>query len=367
MIYLLVAFSIIGGIDKIFNNRLGLGKKFDEGIRGIGDLALTIIGIYCLSPIISNLLAPILEPFANLIHTNPSVFISSILAPDLGGYSASIGISSSENIGTFNGLILSSMLGTTLSFTLPIALGFISDDDFDCFVKGVLAGITTIPLGMVVGGIMMGIGAREIFQNIYPVVIFVGLIIFGLYKAKLKMIRIFKIIGNFVVKLSSLGLILGIFNYFFDWQILPGMLSIEEGAIIILKIGIILSGAYSMFYLISNALEKSLSKIESRTGLDQYSILGIFSSLANCIPMLGIYDKMNTRGKILNAAFAVSGSFVFGGQLAYISSVSPSTVNPFIVSKLVAGLSAVFMATLLIKIEEKKGGKKWKSTADWIV
>lgn len=365
MIYLMVVFSIIAGIDKIFNNRLGLGKKFDEGIKGMGELALTIIGIYCLSPIISKVLTPVLEPLASLINTNPSVFISSILAPDLGGYSASMGITSSQNIGTFNGLILSSMLGTTISFTLPIALGFISKEDFNYFVKGVSSGIVTIPIGMIVGGLMMGIGFRDILYNLYPVVIFTGLIILGLYRAKDKMIRVFKMLGNFIIRLSTLGLVLGIFSYFFSWDIIPGMLSIEEGAIIVFKIGIILSGAYPMFYLLSNTLNKSLSKIEGKVGLDEYSILGIFSSLANCIPMLGIYDKMNEKGKILNAAFAVSGSFVFGGQLAYISSVSPSTVSPFIISKLVAGVSAVFIANLLIKIERKKGGsKKWKSIVD---
>lgn len=365
MIYIMVVFSMIAGIDKIFNNRFGLGDKFDEGIKSIGGLALTIIGIYCLAPVIAMLLSPILEPFAKFLATNPSVFIGSILAPDLGGYSASMAITSSKNIGLYNGLILSSMLGATISFTLPIALGFVSTKDFDYFVKGVLSGITTIPLGMFVGGLMMGIGLKDIFLNLYPVIILVGLIILGLYKAKDKMVRIFKSIGNFVIKLSTLGLVFAIFNYFFNWKIVPGMVAIEETAIIVLKIGIILSGAYPMFYLISKLLSKNVSKIEKKTGLDEYSILGIFSSLANSIPMLGVYDKMNNRGKILNSAFAVSGSYVFGGQLAYVSSVSPTTVGPFIASKLVAGLSAVLLAILIMKIEKKKeGDKNWRSIVD---
>ncbi len=358
MIYLMVIFSILGGIDKIFNNRFGLGKKFDEGINAIGGLALTIIGIYCLSPLIGVLLTPILQPLANLIHTNPSVFIGSILAPDLGGYAASMGITSSEIIGRYNGLILSSMLGATISFTLPISLGFVSENDFNYFVKGILSGIMTIPLGMIVGGLMMDIGIKDIFLNLYPVIIFVGLIVLGLTKEKDKMVKVFKIIGDFIIKLSTLGLVLGIFNYFFPWDIIPGMLGIEEAAIIVLKIGIILSGAYPMFHLISKLLNKNVSKIEEKTGLDEYSILGIFSSLANCIPMLGIYHRMNEKGKILNAAFAVSGSFVFGGQLAYISSVSPTTVGPFIASKLVAGISGVIMAILLMNMENKEGGKE---------
>lgn len=358
MIYIMVVFSMLAGIDKIFNNRFGLGDKFDEGIKAIGGLALTIAGIYCLSPIIGMILTPILGPLAKFLGTNPSVFIGSILAPDLGGYPTSIAVTSVKNIGEYNGLILSSMLGATISFTLPIALGFVSKENFNYFVKGVLSGITTIPLGMLVGGLMMGIKLKDIFLNIYPVIIFVGLIILGLYKAKHKMVKIFKAIGNFVIKLSTLGLVFAIFNYFFSWDIVPGMLPIEEVAIIVLRIGIILSGAYPMFYLISKSLSKNVSKIESKTGLNEYAIIGIFSSLANSIPMLGIYDKMNKRGKILNSAFAVSGSYVFGGQLAYVSSVSPTIVKPFIASKLVAGISAVLLASLLMKIEEKKEEEK---------
>lgn len=43
----------------------------------------------------------------------------------------------------------------------------------------------------------------------------------------------------------------------------------------------------------------------------------------------------------MNAAFAVSGSFVLGGQLAFIASVEPpSVVSAFIAAKLVGGICA---------------------------
>lgn len=90
--------------------------------------------------------------------------------------------------------------------------------------------------------------------------------------------------------------------------------------------------------------------------IDKYSILGIFSSLANCIPMLGIYDKMNNKGKVLNAAFAVSGAYTFGGQLGYIASVSSKAVNPVIISKLLAGILAILMASIIMRIEKKSIG-----------
>lgn len=354
MIYIMIAFSIIAGIDKILNNRFGLGEKFDEGFKGIGELALTIIGIYSISPIISKSLIPILHPIAKLINIDPSTFIGSILAPDLGGYVTSIEITTSKMLGKFNGLILSSMLGTTISFTIPIAVGFISTEDFDYFAKGILAGIMTIPLGMFVGGFMMGISFIDIISNLIPVVVFSILIIWGLFKSSDNMIRIFHSIGKIVIAISTIGLIISIISFMVGYELISGMIPLEEGAILVVKIGIILSGAYPMFYFLSRKLHRYLSKIGKKIELDQYSILGIFSSLASCIPMLGIYDKMNEKGKILNAAFAVSGAFTFGGQLGYISSVSPESVNPFIVSKLVSGVSAIFIAVLLIRLEKPK-------------
>lgn len=354
MLYIMVVFSVIAGIDKILNNRFGLGEKFDEGFKALGGLALTVIGIYSISPIIAKGLMPILYPLSKLVHTDPSVFIGSILAPDLGGYPTSIAIATKQAVGEFNGLILSSMLGTTISFTIPVAVGLISEEDFNYFAKGVLAGIMTIPLGMIVGGFMLKVEFTDIIFSLLPVLVFSILVVFGLLKAQANMIKIFNILGKLIIGLSTFGLIISIINFIFGIELIKGLIPLEEGAILVVKIGIILSGAYPMFYFLSKKLHKYLSKIGNKLELDQYSILGIVSSLANCIPMLGVYDKMNEKGKIINAAFAVSGAFTFGGQLGYISSVSPNSVNPYIVSKLVAGFSAIFIAILIMKMEDSK-------------
>ena len=349
MLNIMIVFSIIAGIDKIWNNKFALGEKFDEGFLALPGLALTIIGIYTLSPVIGKLLIPILGPLAKLMGTDPSVFISSILAPDLGGLPTSQAIANTKLVGEFNGAILSSMLGTTISFTIPVAVGIISKDDFKFFAKGVLAGIITIPIGMIASGILMGLGFKDMIFNLIPVVIFSMLTVLGLSKSQDKMIELFGMLGNIIIKISTLGLILSIINFMFGIEIISGMLPFEEAALIVFEIAIILSGAYSLFYLISTKLHKYISRIGDKYELDQHSILGIFTSFANCIPMFGIYDKMNEKGKVINAAFVVSGAFVFGGQLGYVSSTLPHVTNAYIVGKLVAGLSAILVASLMMK------------------
>lgn len=354
MLKIMIIFSILAGIDKILNNRFGLGEKFDEGFKSLGGLALSVIGIYSISPLIAKGLIPILSPLGKLINSDPSVFIGSLLAPDLGGYNTAVVIANTKAVGEYNGLILSSMLGTIISFTLPVAIGLISKEDFDYFAKGVLAGIMTIPLGMIAGGIMMKIQFKDIMFSLIPVLLFSVLVIWGLVKAQEKTIKIFNSLGKVIISISTFGLVVSIMNHMFDLGIVD-IIPLEEGAILIVKIGIILSGAYPLFYLLSKVLHKYLSKIGERLELDQYSILGIFSSLANCIPMMGIYDKMNSKGKILNAAFAVSGAFTFGGQLGYISSVAPDMVNSYITSKLTAGFTAILVASIMIKLENFRG------------
>ena len=56
IIYIMVSFMLIGAIDRIFNNRFGYGKKFEDGIMTMGTLALAMLGIISFSPVISSFL-----------------------------------------------------------------------------------------------------------------------------------------------------------------------------------------------------------------------------------------------------------------------------------------------------------------------
>ena len=53
---------------------------------------------------------------------------------------------------------------------------------------------------------------------------------------------------------------------------------------------------------------------------------------------------MDEKGKMMNAAFGVSGAYVLGGQFAFISSVSDGyTVTVFMVSKVLCGVLSAFV------------------------
>ena len=65
--------------------------------------------------------------------------------------------------------------------------------------------------------------------------------------------------------------------------------------------------------------------------------------------MLQMLKDMDTRGKILNVAFAVSASFVLGDHLGFTAGVAKEMIFPMIVGKLVAGVTAILVAMFMSK------------------
>ena len=48
-ILIMLFICLIGLLDKILNNRLGLVESFDRGINSMGSIAMSMIGFYCIA------------------------------------------------------------------------------------------------------------------------------------------------------------------------------------------------------------------------------------------------------------------------------------------------------------------------------
>ena len=162
IIWLMAIGILIGATDRLLKNKFGLGEKFEEGLNAMGPLALSMVGIVSLSPVISNILGPIIIPFYKFLGADPAMF-ASILANDMGGYQLALSLGEDKQIALFSGLIVASMLGCTIVFSIPVALGLIEEKDKEFFAKGLLIGLSTIPLGSIVGGLIMNF----LFQLLY--------------------------------------------------------------------------------------------------------------------------------------------------------------------------------------------------------
>ena len=349
LITVMAAFAVFGALDRIFGNRLGLGKQFEEGILAMGALALAMVGIISFSPVLAGLLRPVVVPVYTFLGADPAMFAGSILACDMGGGALARELANDKEIADLGGVLCGSMLGATIVFTIPVALGILKEEDRPYLAKGALAGIVTIPVGILVGGLVAGYPLFTVLRNLVPIVLLALLIALGLWKAEKAMIKGFTLFGKGVVAVITVGLAAAIVEALTGFAIIPGMASIETGFATVGEIAIVLAGAFPLVYAVTRVLNKPLMQFGKRLGVNETAAAGLVASLANSIATFGLMKDMDTRGKVVNMAFAVSAAFVFGDHLGFAAGFAPEMLLPLIVGKLSAGICAVIVALLLTK------------------
>ena len=349
LLLVMALFALVGALDRIFGNRMGLGERFEEGITAMGSLALAMLGIICLAPVLANLLRPVVVPVFRLLGADPAMFAGSLLACDMGGGPLAMELADDPQAGLFGGVLCGSMLGATVVFTIPVAMGILEEKDRPFLAKGILAGIVTIPLGLLVGGLVAGMPILQVLKNLIPIVLFAGVIAIGLWRWEDAMIRIFGIFGKGIIALITVGLGLGIFQGITGIALLPGLAPIEEGFLTVGAIAIVLAGAFPLVAVLTRLLRKPLLKLGITLGINETAAAGLLASLANSIASFTLVKDMDDRGKVVNVAFAVSAAFVFGDHMGFTAGFAPQWLVPMIIGKLVGGISAVAVALWLTK------------------
>ncbi|EOQ38175.1 ethanolamine utilization protein EutH [Butyricicoccus pullicaecorum] len=360
---IMMIFMLVGAVDKILGNKFGYGEEFENGFNAIGALALSMAGVVAAAPVLSTVLGPILKPLYTAIGADASMFATTLLACDMGGYPLAMELAADPAIGNFAGLILGTMMGPTIVFTIPVALGIIKKEDRSYLGAGVLAGMITIPIGCIVGGLAMNMTEYKmdigrILINLVPVIVIAALIVLGLWFAPAKMIAGFNVFGAgvtiVITALTAIAVfqqITGIYFPLFDVMSIKdevtGISPLDSGLLVCGQIGIVLIGAFPMVKWITRTFGGVLNKVGAALGMNETGSAGLVATLANNIAMFNIMGEMNPKGKILNVAFAVSAAFVFGDHLGFTAGVEQQMVFPVILGKLVAGITALILANVL--------------------
>lgn len=354
LIWIMAAFAVIGALDRIFGNRLGVGKNFEEGILAMGSLALAMLGIIALAPVLASVLKPVIVPVFRFLGADPAMFAGTILACDMGGGPLAQALSADYDAAMLGGVITGSMLGATIVFTIPVAMGILKDEDKAAAAKGILCGIVTVPVGVLVGGLVAGFSLLMVLRNLIPIVIIAALIALGLWKAENAMIKGFGIFGKVIVALITVGLAAAIVEALTGFTLIPGMESLEVGFSTVGVIAIVLAGAFPLVAAVTKILRKPLMKLGKLLGVNETAAAGLIATLANSIATFGLVKDMDSRGKVVNIAFAVSAAFVFGDHLGFTAGFAPEMLPAMIVGKLAGGVSAVAVALLLTRTEKGK-------------
>ncbi len=352
IIWIMAVFALMGAADRLLGNRLGLGKRFEEGILAMGSLAMAMIGVIALSPVLAALLKPVVVPVFSMLGADPAMFAGTLLACDMGGGSLAMELTDNPEAAMLGGVLTGSMLGATVVFTIPVALGILQPEDRPALAKGVLCGIVTIPVGIFAGGLAAGFPVGMVARNLVPILLIAALIALGLWRAEKAMIRGFTVFGKIVTAMITVGLAAAIVESLTGFALIPGLAPITEGFETVGAIAIVLAGAFPLVFAVTKVLEKPLMKLGKRLAINDTAAAGLIASLANSIATFGMVKDMDSRGKVINIAFAVSAAFVLGDHLGFTAGFAPQMLLPVIVGKLTGGISAVVVALFLTKKQE---------------
>jgi len=353
LILIMAIFAGLGALDRICGNKFGLGQEFENGILAAGSLSLAMVGIISLAPVLAELLKPVVVPVYSFLGADPAMFAGTILACDMGGGALAQELTENPQAALLGGVITGSMLGATIVFTIPVAMGILKEEDRPAMAKGILCGIVTIPVGVLVGGIVAGFSLGMVLGNLVPIVIIGVLIALGLWKAEKAVIKGFGVFGKAVVAIITVGLAAAIIEALTGYVLIPGLAPIEEGFQTVGAIAIVLAGAFPLVFVVTKVLKKPLMRMGKLLGINETAAAGLVASLANSIATLGLVKDMDRRGKVVNVAFAVSAAFVFGDHLGFTAGFAPEMLPAMIAGKLAGGVSAVAVALLLTRKKDK--------------
>lgn len=352
LIAAMAVFALLGGADRILGGRFGLAERFEEGILAMGSLALAMVGIVCLAPVLASVLKPVVVPVYGVLGADPAMFAGTILACDMGGGQLARELAQSPQAAGLGGVITGSMLGATVVFTIPVAMGILREEDRPAMAKGILCGMVAIPFGVFFGGLTAGYPVMLVLRNLVPIVLIALLIALGLWRAEGAMVKAFTVFGKIVVAVVTLGLAAAIVETLTGFVLIPGLAPIEEGFQTVGTIAIVLAGAFPLVYVLTKLLQKPLLAVGRLLGINDTAAGGLLASLANSIATFGMVKDMDPRGKVVNIAFAVPAAFVFGDHLGFAAGFAPDLLPAMIVGKLVGGVFAVAFALVLTRGEK---------------
>lgn len=346
--------AVFGAIDYMIGNKFGIGEEFKKAFLLLGTMSLSMIGMIVIAPLIGTILSPVFEFTYKFLHIEPSIIPASLFANDMGGASLAKEIAKNPDVGMLNALVVSSMMGATISFTIPLAIGVVGKERHREMFLGFLCGIVTIPIGCFISGLFCKIHIPTLLLNLLPLLIFSIIISFGLIKAPNLCVKIFNVFAKFMTVIIMIGLLIGIANFLLEKEPIKGVAPIEEGAMVCFNASIVMCGMFPLLNIISRLLKKPFQALGAKADINDVSALGFISTLATNVTTLGMMDKMDKKGAMLNSAFAVSAAFTFAGHLAFTIAFEPSFLFPVIIGKITSGILAVIVAWVVYKFTNNK-------------
>ena len=226
---------------------------------------------------------------------------------------------------------------------MPVFMASIDKQDYPFLFRGFIVGIIMIPAGLIVAELMIRMPIGLFLRQLLPILVICGVLTLCLWKVPEGTTRFFAGFARVVNWLFYVMFAVAVIGIFVPSLAYASMESVEEAIIIVFKSAIIIAGALVMSELILKFFRRGINGVAERIGINGTAAVSILMTCATSLAVMPLYGRMDDKGKEIVAAFSLSGSFVIGGSLAFVSNVTDGyTVLIFVVTKLVCGtLSAI--------------------------
>ncbi len=352
LVWIMAAGVVLGGIDRILGSPKGYGKKFEEGFLFLGPTALSMAGMICLAPVLADTLGKLILPIYSLIGVDPAMF-GGFLAIDMGGYQLAGRLAGDPLLGEYAGIVTASIFGCTIVFTIPVGMGIVTEEDKPLFAQGIMIGLMVMPVSLIVGGLVCGLGPLVILHQNLPILLLALIILIGLKLAPSKMIRGFSLFASGIQILVTVGLILAAVASLTGFCPLPSMTSLEDALSVVASIGIVMLGSLPIAELLTRLLKRPFMWLGLKCGMNSISVAGFLVGIVSAIPAITMIKHMDKRGKVANVAFLVSAASMLAAHLGFTLSSAPDMVPALLAAKLSGAILSIPVALLFTAREEK--------------
>ena len=353
-IVIMLVFAAIGFTDKALGGRWGLSEQFDRGLYTMGTMAIPIVSICAVGTEFIRRHTDQISSMSDHIFFDPSMIIGAILAPDMGGFFICREITSDPKMLVFSGVILGTLLGQAITFQLPVFMQSVDREDHPDMFRGFIVGIIMIPAGLIAAEIMIRLPMAVFIRQLAPVFILCLIIAAGLKWAPdgtAKVFAVFAVTVNWGFYVMFAVTVIGLFVPKIAYASLD---SVEEAVLIVFKSAVIIAGSLVMSEMILKLFRKQVNSVAERIGINEVAVVSLLMTCATSLAVMPLFGRMDRKGKQVVSAFSLSGSFVIGGSLAFVSNVSNGyTTTVFVVSKLVCAILSALVIHRLFRSDSR--------------
>ncbi len=342
--------AVLGGLDRIIGNRFGLGERFETAFHLMGRTALSMAGIICLAPVLADVLGRVITPVYHFFRQDPGMF-GCVLSIDMGGYQMATRLADDALVGRFAGIIAASIMGCTLSFTIPVGMGMYEKNVQNRFARGILYGIICIPPAILVGALLCGIPFLTALWLCVPVTLLSLILVVALKKAPQATLRAFSGFAFCLKVLTTIGLFIGVFQYMTGIELIPGMTPVLEAMRIISIIAITLLGVLPFSKILHWLLKKPMDWIGSKLKIGGNGVMAFFLFYLDSMPGLIALPDLNPRGQIAAAAAAVCACSALSSHFAFTMACERELTLPLLAAKLTGSVIAAALALMMTRNE----------------